>query len=332
MVRLLSLSSIVLASLILNASRAEAQTIYWKKDYIRDASGAAIAVATPAPSDTTVPTTPGQPSTSGKTDKAISLSWSGSTDAIGIAGYVIYRGAVPVGAVTGTTFSDLGLIPNTSYQYRIVAFDPSYNYSEYSLSHTDSTDAASGSPLNLVAAATSTTQVYLQWTQAASGAPDHYGIWRRNGSGSYTKIDTTSSTSYSNSSLTANTAYLYKVSAENSSNVVTGWSNVDLATTILFTDDTITTGVTEMKAAHVTELRTAVNAVRALAGLSAASWTNSSLTNATIYAVDVSELRTKLGEALPILALTTPSYTDTSLVTGTTIKKAHIEELRNRVK
>ena len=180
--------------------------------------------------------------------------------------------------------------------------------------------------------ATSTSQVSLSWT-APGAAPHHYGVWRRTGINSYSRIDTTSSTSYTNSSLTANTAYLYKVSAENSSDVATGWSNADLATTIAFTDETITPQVTEMKAAHVTELRTAINAIRSLAGLGAASWTNGPLSGAVIYATDVSELRTKLGEALPILALATPSYTDSSLVSGTTtIKRLHITELRERVK
>ena len=99
---------------------AQAQTtIYWKKDYIRDASGAAIAVATPAPSDTTAPDVPtdlsASPNSSSPTT-AVDLSWTGSSDnsgGIGMAGYVIYRGAVPVGAVSSTTtgFTDVGLTP-----------------------------------------------------------------------------------------------------------------------------------------------------------------------------------------------------------------------------
>jgi len=112
---------------------------------------------------------------------------------------------------------------------------------------------------------------------------------------------------------------------------VLGWTNVDLATTVTFTDATITIGSTPVKAAHVTELRTAINTVRSAAGLSSASWTHSSLSGAVIYAVDVSEMRTALDAALSALSITTSSYTDSSL-SGVSIKKAHIEELRQRVK
>jgi len=309
-------------------SSLNAQTIYWKKDYIKDASGSTIAVATPQPTDTTAPGPPGTPSSTSTTSTSVALTWSSSADTS--ASYVIYRGAIPVGAVSGTTFTDVGLLPYTAYSYRIVAFDASHNYSTYSSTFNVTTSAISTAPLSLTATAASTTQVNLSWSVPTGGAPHHYGIWRRS-SGSWAKIDTSSSTSYSDTTASASTAYLYKVSAENSSNVVQGYTNVDLATTVLFTDDTITVASTLIRAVHVTELRTAINAVRAAAGLGSATWTNSSLSSAWIKAVDISELRTSLGDAVNLLGLTAPNYTDTFLV-GTTVKKAHIDELRLRVK
>jgi hypothetical protein len=161
-------------------------------------------------------------------------------------------------------------------------------------------------------------------------APDHYGIWRLSG-GSWSKITTTSSTSHSDTTVSASTAYLYKVSAENSSNAVLGWTNADLATTVFFTDDPLTQYSTVVKAVHVTELRTAANAVRAAAGLSAASWTDSSLSGATIKAVHFTELRNSLGDATSILGLPAANYTDSTLA-GVAVKKAHIDELRLRTK
>jgi hypothetical protein len=307
---------------------AQAQTtIYWKKDHIRDASGAAIAVATPAPTDTTAPNAPGSPQETAKTTTSITLSWTDSNES-DLAGFLIYRDAVPVGAVGATTngFTDLGLRPYTIYNYRVVSFDSSYNYSGFSSTLNVRTEA--GPPTNLLATASSTTQINLTWTGVGG---HHFGIWRRS-SGSYSKIGTSSSSSYSDTTASASTAYLYKVSAEDASDGVLGWSGVDLATTVMFTDDTITVGSTVMKAAHVTELRTAVNAVRAAASLSAATWTNSSLSGAWIQAVDVSELRTTLGDAISALDLTAPTYTDSTLTNTTTIKKVHIEQLRQRVK
>jgi chitodextrinase len=316
-------SGMLLLVLLCTIEASAQTTIYWKKDYIRDASGAAIAVATPAPSDTTAPTTPGTPSVTGVTTTSVSLSWSSSTDGgSGVAGYIIYRGAVPIGAVSDSTtsFTDVGLLGSTTYGYRIVAFDVARNYSSYSSTSNATTATA------LSATASSTSQVQLSWT---AGSPDHYGIWRMNG-GSWSKLNTTTSATYADSTVSAATAYLYKISEEDASNQVLNWSNVDLATTVIFTDATITVASTVMKAAHVTELRTAIDAVRATAGLSSASWTNS-LSGAWIYALDVAELRTNLAPARATLGLSVRPYTDSSL-TGVKIKKVHIEELRQEVK
>jgi RHS repeat-associated protein len=93
--------------------------------------------------------------------------------------------------------------------------------------------------------------------------------------------------------------------------------------------------VTRVKAAHITELRTAVNAVRSLAGLAAAQWTNQTLTATVtvISADDVRDLRTKLDEALTALGIQTSNYDDQTLAgapNGTVIKKIHITQLRQR--
>ena len=95
-------------------------------------------------------------------------------------------------------------------------------------------------------------------------------------------------------------------------------------------EESLTTS-TVVKAAHVTELRTAVNAVRAAAGLGAATWTNGSLSGAWLKEADVTELRTNLGDAINLLGLTAPNYTDTTL-TNVPVKKAHFDEIRFRVK
>jgi hypothetical protein len=110
------------------------------------------------------------------------------------------------------------------------------------------------------------------------------------------------------------------------------FSNTDIATTIVFTDDPLVAGTTIVQALHITELRSAVNAMRAAAGLSAATWTDSSLTGIEIKAVHISELRSNLDAARSALGLSTGSYTD-ALTPGSTIVKAvHVSELRDRVK
>src|SRR5260370_33646165 len=91
-----------------------------------------------------------------------------------------------------------------------------------------------------------------------------------------------------------------------------------------------------MKASHITELRTAVNAVRALAGSPAATWTNPNVApGVTISVADVRDLRTALGYALSALGIQTPTYTDPTIkgftedpLNATPIRAAHIRELR----
>lgn len=185
-------------------------------------------------------------------------------------------------------------------------------------------------PASLLATAVGITQINLNWSPPVSGAPDHYGIWRRSG-GEFSRIGTAWTASYTDPTVAANHAYLYQVSAENSSGQVLGWTNVDLATTVFFADDPLVVHGTIVQATHVTELRTAVNAVRAAAGLSAASWTRPSLTDAWIQAIDVSELRSRLNEAVSTLGLTVPNYTEASLQ-GVSIKAVHFTELRQGVR
>jgi hypothetical protein len=91
-------------------------------------------------------------------------------------------------------------------------------------------------------------------------------------------------------------------------------SGIDAATAITFTDNPLTVGTTLVKAVHMTELRQAVNAVRATANLGAATWTDPTLsTSVTIKAVHVTELRTNLDAALSALSITPSAYTDPSL-------------------
>jgi hypothetical protein len=102
----------------------------------------------------------------------------------------------------------------------------------------------------------------------------------------------------------------------------------------VFTDNTLIVGTTEAKAQHVIELRQAVDAMRAVAGLSPAPWTDPVLVNfvTPVKAVYIIELRTYLEDAASRLGYATASYTDPALGMGSVIKRVHIEELRQRVR
>lgn len=183
-------------------------------------------------------------------------------------------------------------------------------------------------PANFAATATSTTAVTLSWT--ASAGASTYDIYRSVNNSVYTLLKSTSATSASDTGLTADTTYLYRVRA-----VAGGLASAfatDAATTTIFNDDPVTHG-SFVKAVHITQLRTAVNAMRAAAGLGAQSFTDTSLAGVKIKALHLTQLRTALDQARATIGLPAISYTDPTITAGSTVvKAAHITELRNGVK
>jgi murein DD-endopeptidase MepM/ murein hydrolase activator NlpD len=98
-----------------------------------------------------------------------------------------------------------------------------------------------------------------------------------------------------------------------------------------FTDAPLTVGTTFVKAVHITELRTRINAVRVARGLDAQTWTDASLSVAIqIKAAHITEMRTALAQAYAAAKTAAPSYTDSSL-TNIAVKAVHINELRAAV-
>lgn len=160
-----------------------------------------------------------------------------------------------------------------------------------------------------------------------------YNVYRTANGTSYTLVGSPIATpSFTDTTAAPDTAYLYVVRSMAGSE--SGDSNADLATTIPLTDDPPVSGVTGVKSAHFEELLTAVNAVRALAGLSAIAFTQPApAPSVLIRRQHVLDLRSGLDAAREALALSAMSYTDPALVSGATrIKAAHVVDLRNGVR
>ena len=98
--------------------------------------------------DTQAPSVPqglgGTPSSS-----SVSLSWQASTDNVGVTGYRVYRDALLRGTSTGTSFSDTGLTPQTTYRYSVSAFDAANNESAQSGAVSVTTSAAPSGGLSI---------------------------------------------------------------------------------------------------------------------------------------------------------------------------------------
>ena len=186
-------------------------------------------------------------------------------------------------------------------------------------------------PTNVVATATGPTSVGISWTAAAGAAS--YNVYRTANNSSYGLVGSTTGTSVTDSTAVANTAYLYVVRSVNGGESLN--SSPDLATTVIYTDPTITAQSTKVKLAHFTELLTAVNAVRTLAGagVGISFTTPTPATNVTVRAQHVLDLRGGLTSVWATLGITTPTYTDPTLTaTVTKIKGAHLTDLRNAMK
>jgi chitodextrinase len=94
-------------------------------------------------SGSTTPPTPPTLTAGTVTATTVALSWSGSTDPLGIAGYYVYRGSSQIANVTGTSYTDSGLASSTQYTYTVKAYDSAGNISVASNAVTVTTLAGS---------------------------------------------------------------------------------------------------------------------------------------------------------------------------------------------
>jgi chitodextrinase len=92
--------------------------------------------------DTIPPSVPGNLTASAVSDSQIDLSWSASTDNVGVALYRIYRDGTLTDSTSSTTYSDGDLDSGTEYCYTVTAVDGAGNESVQSNRACDTTDQA----------------------------------------------------------------------------------------------------------------------------------------------------------------------------------------------
>lgn len=83
--------------------------------------------------DGTPPTAPTGLTASATATDQVSLSWTASTDDVGVTGYRVYRDGSLVGSPTATSYASTGLAANTQYSYHVTALDALDNESEASI-------------------------------------------------------------------------------------------------------------------------------------------------------------------------------------------------------
>ena len=104
----------------------------------------------------------------------------------------------------------------------------------------------------------------------------------------------------------------------------------DLVGTFGFTDEALVPGATWIKLAHLTELRSAANKLRALAGLTPFAWAET--TPSFIRRTHVVELRAAIAAARTAIGVSPLAFSDDPLATQGVVRAVHFQELRDAVR
>jgi chitodextrinase len=127
-------------------------------------------VTTSANADTQRPTTPQTLSATNINMTSFTLSWTASTDNVGVTGYEVYRNNTRVTTVTnGTSYNATNLAAGTAYTYYVVALDLAGNKSNGSATLTvttapDTSVQPPSAPSNLNVLDTTLTSITIGWT------------------------------------------------------------------------------------------------------------------------------------------------------------------------
>jgi chitodextrinase len=192
----------------------------------------------------------------------IGLTWSASSDNIGVTGYKVYRAGSEIVSSVITNYQNGGLTPNTNYCYTVSAYDAAGNTSAQTTQACVTTQSgvitdssAPSVPTNLAVTAISSTQINLSWTPSTDNvAVTGYTLYQ-----SGVQLATNAATSYQNTGLTASTQYCYSVIAQDaagnsSAQTAQLCATTQAASVVVATDPLNDTGIDKWRAADSNEL------------------------------------------------------------------------------
>jgi hypothetical protein len=169
----------------------------------------------PGTPDTQAPTAPTNLQPSAPDSNEIDLSWSPSSDNVGVAGYEVLRNGTQIGTSSSTGYQDLKVTPSTTYNYTVEAYDAAGNISQPSNTATITTPAPSNNPpviSNVSSSGITSSSATISWTtEIPSSSQVLYGA-----TSSYdhsSTLDTTQVTSHSQTiiGLSPTTTYHFAV-------------------------------------------------------------------------------------------------------------------------
>ncbi|HEY0108916.1 MAG TPA: fibronectin type III domain-containing protein, partial [Fibrella sp.] len=128
--------------------------------------------------DMQAPTAPANLTTSNVTATSLRLTWTASTDNIGVTAYEVYQGSTLLnGNMAGTSFDVAGLTCNTSYNFAVRAKDAAGNVSPgsnivYIMSSPCADSQAPTVPTNVVSSSVTASGLTLSW----AASTDNVGV------------------------------------------------------------------------------------------------------------------------------------------------------------
>ena len=152
---------------------------------------ASVLMATSPCPDSAAPSTPGQLVVTSSNETSVTLSWTASSDNVGVVGYQVYRDAAAVGSTATGGYTVSGLARGKSYLIEVDAYDAAGNRSGKSgrvvttkacalpPAPGPGDTAAPSVPTGLTVSSTTSSSISLGWTASTDNvAVTAYGLYR----------------------------------------------------------------------------------------------------------------------------------------------------------
>jgi chitodextrinase len=187
-----------------------------------------VEITTPASPDTEPPTAPEL--SAEVTSSAAILSWTESTDNVGVAGYYVQRDGYTIATVTETTYTDSNVSHDTTYTYRVVAFDEAGNWAASNTvtittdPNPDADTEPPSTPTNLRETYSHTQNIDMAWDPSTDNVGvAGYHVYRDGDL--LATVSNVSTTSFGDYTVRPNTDYRYNVQAVDTSGNTSDLSN-----------------------------------------------------------------------------------------------------------
>ena len=197
---------------------------YYRVQAYNTAGNSAYSNEVEATTAETTPEAPSNLSVSAQSSTSIRITWADNSN--NETGFKIERktssgnySQITTVSANTTSYTNTGLSSNTLYYYRVRAYNSAGNsaYSGEDYTITNGSGSTPSAPSNLSVSTQSATSIRITWTDNSNNETG-FKIERKTSGGNYSQIATVNAniTSYTNTGLSSNTRYYYRVRAYNS--------------------------------------------------------------------------------------------------------------------